>query len=123
MVQTFVARSIAFQLSEKLDSEIKIGSIYISLKLDVTLKDVSVNDQKGNRIFKAKKLELDIEKIDTKNNILKFAGIKINTPDINLIKYKGDSTFSFKFLTEYFKSNDVKNDTIEADKKEKWNLI
>ena len=122
MVQTFVARSIAFQLSEKLNSEIKIGSVYISLSLDVVLESVLINDQKGSRILEVEKLEFDIEKIDTKNNILKFAGIELKSPDINLIKYKGDSAFSFKFLTEYLKSKDNYKDTTEIEKKEKWNF-
>ena len=122
MVQTFVARSIAFQLSEKLNSEIKIGSVYISLSLDVVLEDVLINDQKGNKILEAEKLEFDVERIDRKNNFLKFAGIKLKNPDINLIKYKGDSTFSFKFLTEYFKSDNNSTDTTDVEKKEKWNF-
>ena len=121
MVQTFVARSIAFQLSEKLNSEIKIGSIYVSLTLDIVLKDVLINDLKGNKILEAEKLEFDIEKINMKNNVLKFASIKLKSPDINLIKYKGDSAFSFKFLTEYFKSG-VNKDTTEIEKKENWNF-
>ncbi len=122
MVQTFVARTIAFQLSEKLNSEIKIGSVYISLSLDVVLKDVLINDQKGNKILEAEKLEFDVDRVDVKNNFLKFAGIKLKNPDINLIKYKGDSAFSFKFLTEYFKSEDNNKDTTEVETKEKWNF-
>ncbi|MBI9039246.1 MAG: translocation/assembly module TamB domain-containing protein [Bacteroidales bacterium] len=103
-----------------MNSEIKIGSIYISISLDIVLNDVLINDQKGNRILKTERLEFDIERVNLKNNILKLAGIDLKSPDINLIKYKGDSAFSFKFLTEYFKSEDNNIDTTEIENKEKW---
>lgn len=88
-VQSMIARSIAGQLSKKLEADVKIRTFFVTEKLEVCIEDMQINDLEGYPMlfvgsFNAKLVPtMDFSDIRVKNVYFK---------DVlgRLVKYEGD---------------------------------
>ncbi|MDZ7741257.1 MAG: hypothetical protein U5Q03_05785 [Bacteroidota bacterium] len=110
-VQNFIVRFASVYLSEKLDSEISIGGLYVDYQLRVNLSDVLIKDQKGNDILRAKQLKARYGEYSKEKSLLRLDQLFLDQADIQLIKYKGDTSMNFSFIIDAFSSDTPKPDT------------
>jgi len=106
-MQTYLAKKVAGMLSDKLNTEISIGSLRVSFLLDVILEDVSVEDQHNAALLKADVLLVDINDIFFNRNRISINKIILHNSTINLVKYKGEKKFNYQFILDYFNSTDT----------------
>lgn len=89
-------------LSQELGTKVVVKGLDISWFMDIVLKGVLIEDKNQKPLLKSALIELDIEKIHLRKQILKLNKITIEGAGINLIKYTNDSTFNYSFLADYF---------------------
>ncbi len=117
IIQTFIVRTASAYISEELNTEIRIGSLYINPFLDIIIKDILVKDKKDNAILKTGKLQINIKRFSIKNKEIKLNKFSMNNADINMIKYKGDTAMNFQFIIYAF------TDTLSGPSdSENWNI-
>ncbi|HKL32536.1 MAG TPA: hypothetical protein VJ919_08385, partial [Tangfeifania sp.] len=98
-VQTYLVNKLAVQLSERLNTDIKIGKVKVSFFNKVILEDVLVEDQKTDTLFYAQTVTANIDS-------LKFSEkqIYLNRLIISETKFKADrdttGEFNFGFIAD-----------------------
>ncbi|HLO90299.1 MAG TPA: translocation/assembly module TamB domain-containing protein [Lentimicrobium sp.] len=103
-VQTRLAQYSAALFSKELKTKVTVGSVDITWFFDLVIKDVKLYDQRNKILFAVDAIKLDFQKINLKNHYAGFKEITLEKAEINLIKYKNDSTFNYGFLIDHFNS-------------------
>ena len=106
-VQTYLAKKVASVLSDKLHTEVSIGSLQITFLLDVILEDVLVKDQHKGVLLSADALLVDMNDVFFERNLISLNNIILHKSTVNLIKYKGEKKLNYQFLLDYFNSTDT----------------
>ena len=109
-VQTWAAKKVAASLSQKLKTEVSVGSLYIKPFSTVVLRDFYVLDRTRDTLVKTPELEVGI------NGFSLFTTFRQKHLDLSLVqldnasvylKDQKDGTSNLHFILEYFKSTDT----------------
>ncbi len=110
-MQNLIVRFASVYLTEKLQTEIRVGGLYVDYQLRVSLDDVLIKDKKGNNILRAKQLKVRYGEYNKEKGLLRFDQLFLDQADIQLIKYAGDTSMNFSFIIDAFSSDSLKPDT------------
>ena len=87
-LQTMVARSIAGELSKRLNTEVKIRTFYITYDLGIVLEDVQIDDLYGCPLFRVGKLYAKVSPTIMPDE-LRVKDIYLEDVWGNVVKYEG----------------------------------
>ena len=107
-VQTKVTQSIASYLSKELNVQISIKHVEIENINRFLLKEIYLEDKKGDTLLFVKRLKLDLDVFDLENRIIEIGKIEIENALFTMVKYPGEEEFSYVFLADYFGPNSSK---------------
>lgn len=112
-LQTMVARSLAGEMSKRLNSEVKIRTFYITYDLGVVLEDVQINDLYNFPIFKIGKLYAKVAPT------VDYADIRVRDiyfEDVlgSIVKYEGTEKLNIMDLFCQLSSGQPKDGPKEA---------
>ena len=113
-----LARSIAGYFSNKLETEVKIKTFYISPNMDIYAEDVILNDKYHNPMIVIGKLEADLSLRDFLNE-LRIKEVYLENVTGRLVKYEGDALINVAALfkkSDKEKKNKENNFSIKVDK-------
>ena len=102
-VQTLTARLATFILSDYLDVQVKIDAIKLDLRSGITIKNLSVKDQKGQPMIAIG--ELHAKPVLT--DFLVFSKLELDGAVFRYARYKGDEEFNLKMLINRFNPPDT----------------
>ena len=94
-IQSMIARSLAGNLSEKLNTEVKIKTFYITENFTVCVEDVQINDLSGYPLFMIGRLDAKFSPIISLNDF-KIKDIYVKDVVGRIVKYEGDENLNFK---------------------------
>lgn len=96
-------RAIAY-LNQTLNTKIEFQKIDFDFVGDATLKGIKIKDYKGNPLLTAKEIELKSSWLDIIRNSrdIKFKSIVLDSVNVNVVTYKGDSVANFIRFVELF---------------------
>ncbi|MEI8045962.1 MAG: translocation/assembly module TamB domain-containing protein [Bacteroidota bacterium] len=103
-VQTFLAHRAAEFLSKQLGTEVVIGNFRLNWFLDAVITDIKVLDKHHKILLQSEKIRANIKSIDFEKHSLHLNEISLETADINLVTYKGDSSMNLQFILDRFSS-------------------
>ena len=103
-VQTKMAQGIASYLSKELNAQISIQHVEIDNIHQFLLKEIYVEDEKGDTLLFVKRLQLDLDDFDLEKRVIEIGEIEIENALFTMVKYPGDEQFSYAFLEDYFGS-------------------
>jgi hypothetical protein len=106
-VQTFLAHRAAEFLSKQLGTEVVVGNFRLNWFLDAVITDIKVLDKHHNILLQAGKIRANIKYIDFEKHRLYLNEISLETADINLVTYKGDSSMNLQFIIDHFSSSTI----------------
>jgi hypothetical protein len=106
-IQNYIVKQTTSYLSRQLNTEISIGSIYISFFLDLEINDLKVNDQRNNLLASIDQLEIGFNSFIIGNNNLLFRKAELTNPSFFLRKYKGEAHTNLQFIIDYFATDKV----------------
>ena len=101
-VQSMLARSVAGYLSNKLDTEVKIKTFYISPDMRILAEDVLLNDKYHNTLFEIQRLDAKLSLRDLTNE-LRIREVYLKDITANIVKYEDADAMN---VTELFKKSD-----------------
>lgn len=96
-VQSMIARSVAGEMAQRLNADVKIKTFYITEKMEICLEDVQINDVYGYPLFMIGKMDARITPT-VNNNELRFKDIYMKDVLGRLVKYEGGKNLNFKDL-------------------------
>lgn len=105
-VQTFVAGKTASYLSDKLNTEVKVGSVHVTLSDIIVLNDLLIRDLHGDTLASVSRVNAKISLIDFSPVDIRLHSIELEDPVFKLARYKGEDFLNLNFLKEAFKSKD-----------------
>jgi hypothetical protein len=109
-VQTWAAKKVAASLSQKLKTEVSVGSLYIKPFSTVVLRDFYVLDRTRDTLIKTPKLQVGINGFSLFNTFrqrhLDLTLVQLDNASVYL-KDQKDGTSNIHFILEYFKSTDT----------------
>jgi len=110
-VQCMIARSVATELSKRLNADVRIKTFYITNDGTICVENVYANDLYGYPLFKIGQLNAKIN-LSLRSDVLRFKNIYIKDVWGNIVKYKGDKKLNATELFAQLKSgNDNDDDT------------
>lgn len=114
-VQTRITQRIAQLLSSRLNTEISIGKVYISLFGQIELEDILIQDQNKDTLIYSHSVVASIDTLRIRKQILSINELTFNG---NRIKLARDSlnTFNFDFLFDALGNNS------NTDTTSNWNI-
>ena len=101
-IQEKVVGVVAETLSEKWNSRITIGHIYLSPTLKLTVEDLVIRDHHDNSMIAAGELESRITKLKFSPFKLGFSDIESDKIRVNIRKYKGDDAVNISIWAKNF---------------------
>lgn len=110
MVQTYVAKKAASYLSEQLNTQVDIASLYVKPFKSVVLDSVYIQDLEKDTLLFSQKLSLDISYFSLRNSKIIIKNLQLENARFFLKQYK-DSTTNLTFILNYFKSSKPKKKT------------
>ncbi|MFL5753269.1 MAG: translocation/assembly module TamB domain-containing protein [Bacteroidia bacterium] len=115
-VQTFLGQQASSWLSKELKTKISIGKIDIEFIKTAVLKEVYIEDLHKDTLLYAGTIRCDLGNFSYNQKKLTIKELSLQNIDAYLIKYKGDSTFNYQFISDYFSPKDTVRDTAAAFK-------
>ncbi len=114
--QTWLARRASSYLSSELNNTVQVNAVKLEFFSKAQLTGVIILDRHRDTILHGDLL-VNIKKFDYEHQKIDLGKITLRNVTSKLIKYKGDSTFNYQFLVDYFDSG--KKDTV---KKQGWDV-
>ena len=112
-VQSMIARSIAGELSKKLNADIKIKTFFITDQLSLCIEDVMVNDLDGYPMFLVGRLDAKISPMIMFNEII-IKEIYLKDVLGRIVKYEGNDAINIKELFSQLGDGDKKENNDNA---------
>ncbi len=106
-LQTIISQRVASYLSNKLNTEVTVGGVDISLFNSIILKKVYISDQRNDTLLYTNELKAKINKINFSNNSINFNEISIKEPIVNLF-IDSLNKMNYEFIIDAFTN---KNDS------------
>jgi hypothetical protein len=124
LVQTFMARMAASWLSDKMNTEIRIDGLHLTMRLDLKLKGVSALDQHADTLFSAGFMKVDMKRMrfDSRRQKFDVNDISIRNGSFALIKYGNDSVFNFQFIADALGAAEPSREADTAGTRADWDL-
>jgi hypothetical protein len=79
----------------------------ISWFFNGVLEQVEIDDQHGNRLFEAKRIEFGLYKFSRKDNTIILSRLELDNLFLLIKYYKGEDAMNLQFILDYFSSNDT----------------
>ncbi len=109
-VQTRLARGAAIYLSGQLNAEVQVDKLDFRPFNGFTLKGFLVRDQRSDTLLFAETLETEIKRLDFKEGIFSFEELNLTNAKFFLYKIDSAGTTNLDFLTDYFSTEEPKED-------------
>ncbi|MEO6304762.1 MAG: hypothetical protein ABIP51_16495, partial [Bacteroidia bacterium] len=101
--QTWLGQKAGTYLSDELNNTVTVRSVDLEFFTKANLEGVYISDKNNDTLFQGDLL-VDIRKLDYKNQKIEFKKITLRNSTAKIVTYKGDSTFNYQFLVDYFDS-------------------
>lgn len=105
--QTLLSRYVSGKLAAVLNTNISIDKVSITFINRVQLKNLYIEDQHGDTLFFADKLNATIRRLDRDNQVLKIKRLIIKNADINFIT-DTEGVINLKFIIDFLKKSENK---------------
>ena len=106
VVQTYLTRQIAKQVSSNLNAKFEVGRVDIVFFNRVLLRDVYIEDQQGDTLLKAARITATVNNLNRSNRYIGFNHIILHDASINLRTEK-DSILNLQFILDAISSEDT----------------
>ncbi|MFZ4456796.1 MAG: translocation/assembly module TamB domain-containing protein [Bacteroidales bacterium] len=104
-VQRNITHFATKELSERLHTQVNIHEVDFEFLNKLVLKDVYLEDQKGNEMLKAKKMSVGIDLIELFRNKLIINTVQLYSFQLRLSKETPKSKPNYQFVLDALKSN------------------
>lgn len=110
-VQQWAVRHTTAWLQQKLNTEVRIGSLRIALPGRLALHEVFVADAQGDTLLYTGYLAAQLQLLPLFHNEVVLSGLWLEDADVRILK-NSEGAFNFDFITQAFAGED--DDTIAA---------
>ncbi len=105
-VQTHLTRQIAKQVSRNLNAKFEVGRVDIVFFNRLLLRDIYIEDQKGDTLMKAARLSATVQQLNRTKRSIVFNQIMLHDAEINL-RSDADSVLNLQFIIDAVGSEDT----------------
>jgi hypothetical protein len=106
-VQTTLVRQYLKSLAKKLNIDISVGSVDVSLFNNLIMRDLYVGDLHHDTLLYAEKLGVDIKEFSYKEKKIILDEIELTNTFFNLQKHKNENTTNLSFIIKHFATTDT----------------
>ncbi len=106
VVQNFLAQEVAFVLSEKLGTKVKIGSVNIGFLNHVVLDDVHLYDQSKLPMLDATRMAAKIDVLPLTQGRIVVTSAQLFGLQANIYKKSPNAAYNFQFVVDSLSSKD-----------------
>ena len=117
-VQVYAGHKVAEYLSSKLNTKVVIGSVDIEFFKKIVLEDIYIEDLHQDTLLYAKKLKVDISKLDFEKHQLFVSSIMLLNTKSKLISYANEDQLNLQFIIDLF----VGSDTTVKTPSQRWEI-
>lgn len=104
-VQTYIAKKAAKYLSEKLQTRVEVGGLYIKPFKSVVLDSLYIEDREKDTLLFSPRLTVDLNLVSLKLRKISVNTIQMDNGKFHLKQYR-DSATNVEFIINYFDTGD-----------------
>ncbi len=113
--QTYAAQQAAAFLTEGLGKEIRIDKIDLVFIDGIDIKGVYAQDTHSDTLLYAGNINVSLQELNLDESFLIVDNVTLENTSAQMRIYKGDSTFNFQHLIDYFSPKEVDTTTSSLD--------
>lgn len=106
-VQTYLSGKAAAYLSDELGTTVDVGGVDVSWFLNIIMTEVRVLDKHHATLLAVERLSTRFGHLNPRTRELALKSVSLSGANINLIRYKNDSSLNLQFILDYFASADT----------------
>lgn len=114
-MQGVLANWIANALSDKIGSEVKIGSVNIGFLNRIIINDIEIKDLDDEEMLKVARISTSLNVLPLLQNKIDISTAQLFGAKAKLYKETKESTPNYQFLVDAFKSKEEKPSTIDLN--------
>lgn len=119
-VQTWLTNKAVSFLEDKIGTEVSLGSISISFPKNIVLEDIYLEDQKGDTLLYAGRLEVNTDLWALTRNEIQLNKIALENTAAFVDRAENDSAYNFTYILDAFAGDSTAvPDTLEQ---KGWNI-
>lgn len=119
-IQTWITKKAVSSLEQKIGTEVSLGGIRISFPKTIVLEDIYFEDQKGDTLLYAGKLEVDTDLFALTRNEVELDEILLENAAVFVDRSENDSSFNYTYILDAFAGDSTAvPDTLEQ---KGWNI-
>ncbi|HKP31729.1 MAG TPA: hypothetical protein VJT83_03345, partial [Chitinophagaceae bacterium] len=101
-VQNFARKKVQSYLSNKLDTKVTIGKLYIGLPDIISLQNVYIEDRSKDTLLAGGKLKVDIDLFKLFSNVVEINEIQLEDITAKIKRNFPDTVYNFQFIVDAF---------------------
>ncbi|NQX98745.1 MAG: hypothetical protein HRT73_12820, partial [Flavobacteriales bacterium] len=105
--QTTLVRQYLNSLAKKLETNISVGNVDVSLFNKLIITDLYVEDLHQDTLLYAKKIVVDIDEFSYEKKKIVLSEVELSNVYFNLKKYKGEKKINLNFIINHFTRSDT----------------
>ena len=109
--QKKISHKVASYLTDRLQTEVRVGQIEMGFFNKLVIKDIYLEDKSGEVLFQAKRVAAGFEFLPILRKKWRFDSIQLFTFQLNLSKETDDSPLNIQYIIDAF----AKKDTIKTN--------
>ncbi len=106
-VQQFIKNKATIWLSNKLDTKIEIGKIYIGFPKKIVLEKIYVEDKTKDTLLYGGAIKVDVSMLKLLRNELEISEVQLSDITANVKRLLPDTIYNFQFIIDAFASADT----------------
>ncbi len=113
--QNIVRKRAEVWLTNKLETEVRIGFLGVGFPKDVVVRDVFLRDELSDTLLSLRELKVDVGMLGLLHNKLDVGSVSLNGVTSHVYRKQSDTDFNFSFIVKAFAGNSSDVETVSTD--------
>ena len=113
-VQNFIKNKATTWLSNKLQTKVAVGKIYIGFPKKVVLEKIYVEDKTKDTLLAGGRVKVDVSMLKLLSNELEVSSVEISELTAKVKRVLPDTVYNFQFIIDAFASADTTTTTTDT---------
>ncbi len=111
-IQDRITQKAVSFLEETIGTKVTLGNILIGFPKSIVLRDLYMEDQRGDTLIYVGRLSVNTDLWALTNNRIELNNVALENTVANVYRTEGDSAFNFSYIPEAFANDSTPADTV-----------
>jgi hypothetical protein len=121
-VQNYLVKKVTSYVQTKTHTRVELKYIDIGFPKSILLQGIFLEDQQHDTLLSLKELDVDVNMLALLNRTISVQRLKLDQPNVHLIRNERDSSFNFQFFIDAFTTPDKDSVVTDTSASKPWEI-